>query len=99
MTATPSIPNYSDLDYFSLTFAKSDSFRLIQAPKNIIEITERALLPLRRPQKIFISPGLVEYKLSGNPILFEGAQNIDFKYLLSTMINENFQLLFNYYLE
>ena len=86
MGATPSIPYYLDLNYFSLTFAKTDCFRLIQAPKNIIEITERILQPLWKPQEILRSPGLVEYKLFGNPIINGGAENMDFKYFLSTLI-------------
>lgn len=86
MGATPSIPYNLNLSYFSLTFSGTDSFRLIQAPKNIIELTEQILQPIWKPQEINRSPGLVEFKLFGNPIVNGGAENMDFKYFLCTLI-------------
>ena len=90
-------PTQFDLDmslsYFSISFSGSDKLRLILAPAEIIELTEKQISSLYRIQKLNKSDGLVELKLEGNPhedLL--RTKIIDFKFLLAVLIQEYFNI-------
>jgi hypothetical protein len=80
------------LSYFAVSFSGSDKLRLILAPGEIVEITEKQISHLYRIQRLNKSDGLVELKLEGSPVedLLK-AKVIDFKLLLAVLIQSYFK--------
>ena len=93
MGNSPSLEYNLNLELFSIKFAHRDRLRLIFAPNDIVLLTEKTISQLWEIQEVKKSPGLVEYKLKGNPLTNTlSDENIQFKYLLCSLIKNYLEI-------
>ena len=81
-----------NINTFCLTFALFDRLRLIMAPSEIVELSEKIILQFWEVQESKKSLGLAEYKLKGAP-LFDSTneESSQFKHLLCTLIKSYYE--------
>ena len=83
------------INTFCLTFAWTDRIRLIMAPAEIVDLSEKIILQFWKVQDSKKSVGLAEYKLKGYPLRYTEITNeksFNFKHLICTLIKSYYEM-------
>ena len=83
-----------NINTFCLTFARYDRLRLIMAPSELVELSEKIILQFWEVQESKKSLGLAEYKLKGTPLTQldnTNEESIRFKHLICTLIKSYYE--------
>lgn len=80
------IPNPDYLDYFAVQMDRSDRFRLILAPQNIVDLTSQTITQTWPIQNIHNVSGFAEIKLAGYPWYSLGSDDLSVKYFICSLL-------------
>ena len=82
------------INTFCLTFAWTDRIRIIMAPAEIVDLSEKIIFQFWKVQESKRSEGLAEYKLKDSPLNYTettSEESFNFKHLICTLIKSYYE--------